>query len=157
MFCTLHRKATIAPQKLDVLFGLEPLPRCFQRLVRLRRNVKPHKVLLTSQLRLFAGRGALSFFLFFNTVVSSLFPSLKGPPEERDLLGHRRHERAFLCFGEAEEAVSFRGDGGATSRGLKLIRFLFFSFFSPSRFLQGNQIRSVTKKSFSGLDALQHL
>lgn len=25
------------------------------------------------------------------------------------------------------------------------------------RFLQGNRIRSVTKKSFSGLDALQHL
>lgn len=37
-------------------------------------------------------------------------------------------------------------------QGLKLIRF----FFVP-RFLQGNQIRSVTKKSFSGLDALQHL
>lgn len=66
-------------------------------------------------------------------MVSSLFPSLKGPPEERDLLDHRRHERAFLCSGEAEEAVSSGGNGGATShrRGLKLIWLCFGFFFFP--------------------------
>jgi len=39
----------------------------------------------------------------------------------------------------------------------KFIKIMRLLWFFPSRFLQGNQIRSVTKKSFSGLEALQHL
>lgn len=130
----------------------------------LKRNVKPHKVLLTSQVQLFSGCGFFFFFLqcglslFLRKGISKIMKS-PGPLKTwmaLSLLWTSWKNCEFMmvtwCF--TLDWVTLWNKIRPASKS-EVWNWLDFCCFP--RFLQGNQIRSVTKKSFSGLDALQHL
>lgn len=126
----------------------------------LTQNVKPHKVLLTSQVQLFSGCGFFTMWSVFvsserdlqNNEISWTIEDMNGPFSALDKLKKLWvHNPCNTMFhpGLRDLMEREQNKGSEVWNCSNFCRFL--------RFLQGNRIRSVTKKSFSGLDALQHL